>query len=98
MVPNDGALPFLPIGQGGLERPSAYAKEGLFFKLGSYNQTNGKPVAENILWCSAAETYNGDIRKQYESGNYAEVWFKTARLEISEAAVSNGGYFEKNDK
>ena len=47
----------------------------------------------NKNWCSAAETYGGDIQKQYETGNYAEVWLKTASIYISEDAVSNEGYF-----
>ena len=88
---------FVPIGQDGVERENAYADEGLFFKLGSYNQTNGKSPEVNKNWCSGAETHGGDIQKQYETGNYAEVWFKTARIYVSEAAVSNEGYFLKND-
>lgn len=88
---------FVPIGQDGVERASAYADEGLFFKLGAYNQTNGKSPEVNRNWCSGAETFGGDIQKQYETGNYAEVWFKTASIYISEDAVSNEGYFIKND-
>ena len=88
---------FVPIGQDGLERENAYAGEGCFFKLGSYNQTNGKSPEVNKNWCSGAETHDGDIQKQYEDGNYAEVWFKTASISISDAAVSNEGYFSKND-
>ena len=88
---------FVPIGQDGVERENAYADEGLFFKLGSYNQTNGKSPEENKNWCSGAETHGGDIQKQYKDGNYAEVWFKTASINISDAAVSNEGYFIKND-
>ncbi len=88
---------FVPIGQDGVERENAYADEGLFFKLGSYNQTNGKSPEVNKNWCSGAETHGGDIQKQYETGNYAEVWFKSASIFVSEAAVSNEGYFLKND-
>lgn len=88
---------FVPIGQDGVERPNAYAEEGLFFKLGSYNQTNGKSPEVNRNWCSGAETYNGDIQKQYETGNYAEVWFKSASIFVSDDAYSNQGYFTKND-
>ncbi|NNE14478.1 MAG: polysaccharide lyase family 7 protein [Saprospiraceae bacterium] len=88
---------FVPIGQDGVERENAYAEEGLFFKLGSYNQTNGKSPEVNMNWCSGAETFGGDIQKQYESGNYAEVWFKEASIIVSEAAISNDGYFIKND-
>lgn len=88
---------FVPIGQDGMERENAYAEEGLFFKLGCYNQTNGKDPKVNQVWCSGAETYGGDLEKQYETGNYAEVWFKSAQIKIPEDAYSNEGYFEAND-
>ncbi|MBC8767015.1 polysaccharide lyase family 7 protein [Arenibacter sp. BSSL-BM3] len=88
---------FVPIGQDGLERKEGYAGEGLFFKLGTYNQTNGKDPKVNKVWCSGAETHGGDIQKQYADGNYAEVWFKSAEITISDDAISNAGYFEAND-
>jgi len=88
---------FVPIGQDGIERESAYTGEGLFFKLGCYNQTNGKDPKVNKVWCSGAETHGGDIQKQYADGNYAEVWFKSAKIEISDDAISNAGYFQAND-
>ena len=88
---------FVPIGQDGVERENAYADEGLFFKLGCYNQTNGKDPAVNKVWCSGAETHGGDIQKQYADGNYAEVWFKSGSIEISNDAISNAGYFQAND-
>ena len=88
---------FVPIGQDGVERPNAYADEGLFFKQGSYNQTNGKDPIVNKVWCAGAETHDGDIPKQYETGNYAEVWFKSASVQISDDAYSNDGYFAAND-
>ena len=88
---------FFPIGQDGVERENAYANEGLFFKLGSYNQTNGKSPEVNKLWCSGAETFGGDIQKQYETGNYAEVWFRAAEIQINDSAYSNEDYFIKND-
>jgi len=88
---------FVPIGQDGVERANAYTGEGCFFKLGCYNQTNGKSPEVNRNWCSGAETFGGDIQKQYETGNYAEVWFKEASIYVSDAAVSNEGYFTKND-
>ena len=88
---------FVPIGQDGVERANAYADEFLFFKQGSYNQTNGKSPEVNMNWCSGAETHGGDIQKQYADGNYAEVWFKTAKLLVSESSISNEGYFTKND-
>ncbi len=88
---------FFPIGQDGIERKNAYAEEGLFFKLGCYNQTNGKSPEENRNWCSGAVTHDGDLQKQYADGNFAEVWFKSASIAVSDAAVSNEGYFKKND-
>ena len=88
---------FFPIGQDGVERQNAYAEEGLFFKLGSYNQTNGKSPQTNRVWCSGAVTHNGDLQKQYADGNFAEVWFDSASIEISNDAFSNSGYFEAND-
>lgn len=88
---------FYPIGQNGVERDSAYTGEGLFFKLGTYNQTNGKDPKVNKVWCSGAETHGGNLEKQYTDGNYAEVWFKDATITISDDAYSNAGYFEAND-
>ncbi len=88
---------FVPVGQDGVEREKAYADEGLFFKLGCYNQTNGKDPKINKVWCSGAETNGGDIQKQYADGNYAEVWFKSANIEVSDDAISNAGYFKAND-
>lgn len=96
-IPKQTQALFVPIGQDGVERPNAYADEGLFFKLGCYNQTNGKSPEVNKNWCSGAETHGGDIQKQYADGNYAEVWFKTATIAVSDAAISNDGYFAKND-
>ncbi len=88
---------FVPIGQDGVERENAYAEEGLFFKQGSYNQTNGKDPAVNGVWCAGAETHGGDLEKQYADGNYAEVWFKSATVQVSDDAISNEGYFAAND-
>jgi len=88
---------FVPIGQDGVEVKSAYSDQGLFFKLGCYNQTNGKDPKVNKVWCSGAETHGGDLQKQYADENYAEVWFKSAKIEISDKAISNQGYFEAND-
>lgn len=88
---------FFPIGQDGVERKNGYEGEGLFFKLGTYNQTNGKDPKVNKVWCSGAETHGGDLQKQYADGNYAEVWFKSADITISDDAMSNAGYFEAND-
>lgn len=96
-IPEQTQKLFVPIGQDGVERKDAYAGEGCFFKLGCYNQTNGKSPEVNKNWCSGAETHGGDIQKQYADGNYAEVWFKMASIQVSDAAVSNEGYFTKND-
>jgi len=96
-IPKQTQKLFVPIGQDGVERENAYATEGLFFKLGSYNQTNGKSPKVNMNWCSGAETFGGDIQKQYDTGNYAEVWFKEASIYISDSAISNQAYFTTND-
>ena len=63
-IPDQVKNLFVPIGQDGVEREEAYLNEGLFFKLGSYNQTNGKDPSVNRVWCSGADTYNGDVQKQ----------------------------------
>ena len=96
-IPEQTQKLFVPIGQDGVERENAYADEGLFFKQGCYNQTNGKDPVVNKVWCAGAETHGGDIQKQYETGNYAEVWFKEGSVEIPEDAYSNEGYFAAND-
>ena len=96
-IPKQTQELFVPIGQDGVERKNAYADEGLFFKLGAYNQTNGKSPEVNKNWCSGAETHGGNIQKQYKDGNYAEVWFKSTNIYVSDKAISNEGYFTKND-
>lgn len=96
-IPKQTQELFVPIGQDGLERENAYADEGLFFKLGAYNQTNGKSPEVNKNWCSGAETHGGDVQRQYKDGNYAEVWFKEANIYVSDDSISNQGYFTKND-
>jgi len=88
---------FVPIGQDGVERENAFEGEGLFFKQGCYNQTNGKDPVVNKVWCAGAETHGGDVQKQYADGNYAEVWFKESTIEIPDDAISNDGYFTAND-
>ncbi len=96
-IPEQTQKLFVPIGQDGVERANAYADEGLFFKQGCYNQKNGKSPEVNMNWCSGAETHGGDIAKQYADGNYAEIWFKESEVMVSKDAISNKGYFEKND-
>ncbi|KAA5825163.1 polysaccharide lyase family 7 protein [Algibacter amylolyticus] len=71
---------YAAIGRDGVERDSAYAGEINYFKQGAYNQTNGKDPEDNIVWHAGAETYGGDIAKQYANGCYAEVWFKEATV------------------
>jgi len=96
-IPEQTQNTFVQIGQDGVERANAYADEFLFFKQGSYNQTNGKSPKVNMLWCSGAETHGGDVQKQYKDGNYAEIWFKTATISVSDASISNKSYFTRND-
>ena len=71
---------FGPLGQDGTERATAYKGELNYFKQGAYNQTNGKSPETNRVWSTGAETYGGDIAKQYENGSYTEVWFREATV------------------
>ncbi|WP_367388825.1 polysaccharide lyase family 7 protein [Lewinella sp. LCG006] len=71
---------FVPIGQDGVERKTAYAGELQYFKQGAYNQTNGKDPETNMVWCTGADTYDGDIPQQYANGAYTEVWFRAATV------------------
>lgn len=71
---------FAPMGQGGTERPSAYSEGLNYFKQGAYNQTNGKDREKKWVWFAGAETYGGDISKQYENGSYTKVWFREATV------------------
>ena len=80
-----------------MERDNDYADEFLFFKQGCYNQTNGKSPELNNVWCSGAEFHGADIQNQYVDGNYAEVWLSDIDLYVSQDALSNEGYFIKND-
>lgn len=79
-IPQQVQKLFLPIGQDGVERATAYSGELNYFKQGAYNQTNGKNPESNMVWCTGAETYGGDIAKQYENGCYTEVWFLNASV------------------
>ncbi len=79
-IPEQTKNLFVPIGQDGTERPEAYKGELNYFKLGVYNQTNGKDPEKNMVWCTGSEIYDGDIAKQYANGSYAEVWIKEAIL------------------
>jgi hypothetical protein len=71
---------FGPLGQDGTERAIAYKGELNYFKQGAYNQTNGKSPETNGVWNAGAETYGGDIPKQYENGSYTEIWFREAKV------------------
>ena len=79
-IPKQTLKLFGQINQDGVERATAYAGEKIYFKQGAYNQTNGKSPESNIVWCAGAETHGGDIAKQYETGNYTEVWFRKATV------------------
>ncbi|MEO0899702.1 MAG: polysaccharide lyase family 7 protein [Bacteroidota bacterium] len=72
------------LNRNGLERPEAYSGELQFFKLGAYNQTNGKNPLDNMVWSTGAATFAGDIDKQYQNGSYTEVWFKEVSVSITE--------------
>ena len=76
---------FFPIGQDGTEKPTAYKGDMNYFKLGAYNQTNGKDPKKNIVWATGSNVYGGDIPQQYANGSYAEVWFKEATIGAGEA-------------
>ncbi|MEO9480215.1 MAG: polysaccharide lyase family 7 protein [Maribacter dokdonensis] len=79
-IPEQILTLYAAIGRDGVEKKHAYAGELQNFKQGAYNQTNGKDPEENIVWHTGSETYNGDIKKQYENGCYTEVWFKDATV------------------
>ena len=76
---------FLSIGRDGVERTEAYSNEKMYFKQGAYNQTNGKDPKSNIIWCTGADTYEGNIAKQYAHGDYTEVWFKEATVSLAQS-------------
>ncbi len=79
-IPEQILTLYAAIGRDGVERENAYAGEIQYFKQGAYNQTNGKSPEENIVWSTGADTYNGDIAKQYANGSYTEVWFREANV------------------
>ncbi len=81
-IPQQILTLYAPIGRDGIEKEEAYAEELQTFMQGAYNQTNGKDPEENIVWSTGAETYNGDITKQYANGSYTEVWFKEASIGV----------------
>ena len=54
-------------------------------------------VLKSIEFGVLAQKPMWKFQKQYADGNYAEVWFKFTKLEISDKAYSNDGYFTAND-
>ena len=81
-IPKQTVALFGQVNQDGTERKNAYSGEMQYFKQGAYNQTNGKSPDKNIVWCTGADTYDGDIAKQYANGDYTEVWFKEATVGV----------------
>lgn len=79
-IPKQIRTLYASIKRDGIERETAYSGESNYFKQGAYNQTNGKNPEDNIVWYTGAETYNGDIGKQYLNGCFTEVWFKEATV------------------
>ena len=83
---NDSDIPqqirtlYAVIDRDGTEKPTAYAKELQYFKQGAYNQTNGKDPSSNMVWSTGSKVYDGDLKKQYANGSYAEVWFRNGYL------------------
>lgn len=86
-IPKQILTLYAKIGRDGTEKVNAYAGEINYFKQGAYNQTNGKSPADNNVWYTGSETYNGDIAKQYANGCFSEVWFKTATVGEGTAPV-----------
>lgn len=79
-IPDQVLTVFSTTGQDGTELANAYAGESQYFKQGAYNQTNGKDPADNMIWNTGSETYDGDLEDQYANGSYTEVWFKEATV------------------
>ena len=66
---------YTPLGRSGYEKATGYLNEKQIFKVGCYNQSNGKSPSTNSVWHTGSNTENGNISEQYERGDYAEVWF-----------------------
>lgn len=86
-IPQQIKTVYASLGRDGVEQENAYAGESHYFKLGAYNQVNGKNPEDNIVWSTGAETFNGDIAKQYANGSYTEVWFKETSVEVNRASL-----------
>ncbi|MGB0838218.1 MAG: polysaccharide lyase family 7 protein [Flavobacteriaceae bacterium] len=63
------------------EQATGYKGELQFFKAGAYNQSNGKDPVKNNVWNTGSNSFDGNIEKQYNNGDYAEVWFKSIKLD-----------------
>jgi len=79
-IPQQIRTLYAVIDRDGTEQRDAYTGELQYFKLGAYNQTNGKAPESNLVWSTGSEIYGGDLKKQYENGSYTEVWFKEAKI------------------
>ena len=79
-VPSQVIDLYTPLGRSGYEMTSAYKNERQIFKVGCYNQSNGKSSSTNSVWHTESNTENGDILKQYKQGDYAEVWFSNIEV------------------
>ena len=71
---------YTPLGRSGYEKATGYLNEKQIFKVGCYNQSNGKSPSTNSVWHTGSNTENGNISEQYEHGDYAEVWFSTIEV------------------
>ena len=74
-VPDQVIDLYSPLGRSGYEKATGYLNEKQIFKVGCYNQSNGKSPTTNSVWHTGSNTENGNISKQYKLGDYAEVWF-----------------------
>lgn len=79
-IPQQILTLYAAIGRDGTERANAYEGELQFFKQGAYNQTNGRNPETNMVWSTGAETFGGDVEKQYANGSYTEVWFRESSV------------------
>jgi len=77
------------IGRDGTEKTNGYEGELQYFKQGAYNQTNGRDPETNMVWSNGAETFDGDLDKQYENGSYTEVWFKESSIGSGTAPLTS---------
>lgn len=81
-IPEQVLTIFASTNQDGVEKENAYSREYQYFKQGAYNQANGKDPSQHMVWATGAETYEGNLLKQYENGSYAEVWFLSSYVKL----------------